>query len=79
MMPEWHQLDASSTMTQQQELTKKKILKSSSRSFWFSTGLFVPFDCSDIEHVHPIFCAHLIIFLGVLNLDISTCSFSVAK
>ena len=24
------------------------------------------------EHVHPIFCAHLIIFLGVLNLDIIT-------
>ena len=39
MMPEWHQLDSSSTMPQQQESTKKKTLKSSSRSFWFSTGL----------------------------------------
>ena len=38
-MPEWHQLDSSSTMPQQQESTKKKTLKSSSRSFWFSTGL----------------------------------------
>ena len=41
MMPEWHQLDSSSTMPQQQESTKKKTLKSSSRSFWFSTGLSV--------------------------------------
>ena len=40
MMPEWHQLDSSSTMPQQQESTKKKTLKSSSRSFWFSTGLY---------------------------------------
>ena len=32
MMPEWHQLDSSSTMPQQQESTKKKTLKSSSRS-----------------------------------------------
>ena len=39
MMPEWHQLDSSSTMPQQQESIKKKTLKSSSRSFWFSTGL----------------------------------------
>ena len=39
MMPEWHQLDSSSTMPQQQESTKKKTLKSSSRSFSFSTGL----------------------------------------
>ena len=39
MMPEWHQLDSSSTIPQQQESTKKKTLKSSSRSFWFSTGL----------------------------------------
>ena len=39
MMPEWHQLDSSSTVPQQQESTKKKTLKSSSRSFWFSTGL----------------------------------------
>ena len=39
MMPEWHQLDSLSTMPQQQESTKKKTLKSSSRSFWFSTGL----------------------------------------
>ena len=28
------------------------------------------FDCSHIEHVHPIFCAHLIIYFGELNLDI---------
>ena len=41
MMPEWHQLDSSSTMPTQQESTKKKTLKSSSRSFWFSTGLIV--------------------------------------
>ena len=39
MMPEWHHLDLSITMPQQQESTKKKTLKSSSRSFWFSTGL----------------------------------------
>ena len=39
-MPEWHQLDSSSTMPQQQEATKKKSLKSNSRSSWFSTGLF---------------------------------------
>ena len=39
-MPEWHQLDSSSTMPAQQESTKKKTLKPSSRSFWFSTGLF---------------------------------------
>ena len=38
-MPEWHHLDSSSTMPKQQESTKKKTLKSSSRSFWFSTGL----------------------------------------
>ena len=41
MMPEWHQLDSSSPMPQQQESTKKKTLKSSSRSFWFSTGLLI--------------------------------------
>ena len=40
-MPEWHQLDSSSTKPQQQESTKKKTLKSSSRSFWFSTGLYL--------------------------------------
>ena len=40
MMPEWHQLDLSSTMPAQQESTKNKTLKSSSRSFWFSTGLY---------------------------------------
>ena len=39
MMPEWHQLDSSSTMPQQQESTKKKNFKIKSRSFWFSTGL----------------------------------------
>ena len=39
MMPEWHQLDSSSTMPEQYESTKKKTLKSSSRSFRFSTGL----------------------------------------
>ena len=30
------------------------------------------YDCSQIEHVHPIFCAHLIILLQVLNLGIIT-------
>ena len=39
MMPEWHHLDSSSTMSGQQESVKKKTLKSSSRSFLFSTGL----------------------------------------
>ena len=39
MMPEWHQLDSSTTMSEQQESAKKKTLKSSSRLFWFSTGL----------------------------------------
>ena len=38
MMSELHQLDSSSTMPQQQEPTKQKTLKSSSRSFWFSIG-----------------------------------------
>ena len=33
---------------------------------------FVLNDCSQIEHVDPMFFAHLIIFLGVLNLDIIT-------
>ena len=33
---------------------------------------FIHYDCSHIEHVHPVFCAHLIVFLGVLNLDIIT-------
>ena len=47
-MPEWHQLDSSSTMPQQQESTKKKTLKSSSRLFWFSTGLiYVSLSCFD--------------------------------
>ena len=39
MMPEWHQFDSSSVMPTQQESTKEKTLKSSSRSIWFSTGL----------------------------------------
>ena len=39
MMPECHQLDSSCTMSEQQESMKKKTLKSSSRSFLFSTGL----------------------------------------
>ena len=39
MMPEWHQLDSSSTRSEQQESVKKETLKSSSRSFLFSTGL----------------------------------------
>ena len=42
-MPEWHQLDSSSTMSEQQESAKKKTLISSSRSFWFSTGLMPTF------------------------------------
>ena len=41
MMPEWNHLDSSSTMSEQQESVKKKTLKSSSRSFLFSTGLIV--------------------------------------
>ena len=52
MMPEWHQLDSSSTISEQQETLKQNNLKSSSRSFWFSTGLcclnvtcIVPFTC----------------------------------
>ena len=32
---------------------------------------FVCYDCSHIEHVHPILCAHLI-FSGVLNINIIT-------
>ena len=43
MMPEWHQLDLSSTMSEQQESAKKKTLKSSSRSFLFSTGLYLTY------------------------------------
>ena len=39
MMPGWHQLDSYNTLPEQQESTKKKTLKSSSRSFGFSTGL----------------------------------------
>ena len=39
--------------------------------FISSYSNFVFYDCSHIEHVHPIFSAHLI-FLGVLNLDIIT-------
>ena len=31
-----------------------------------------PVSSTNIEHMCPIFCAHLIIFLGVLNLDIIT-------
>ena len=49
MMPEWHQLDSSITMPQQQEPTKKKTLKSSSRSFWFSTGLLCLCENNRIE------------------------------
>ena len=41
MMPEWHQLDSSCTMSEQQESMEKKTLKSSSRSFLFSTGLIL--------------------------------------
>ena len=33
---------------------------------------FVGYDCSPIEHVHTIFRVLLILFLGVLNLDIIT-------
>ena len=31
-----------------------------------------PVSSTNIEHMYPIFCAHLIIFWGVLNLDIIT-------
>ena len=43
MMPEWHQLDSSCTMSEQKESVKQKTLKSSSRSFLFSTGLVEKF------------------------------------
>ena len=34
---------------------------------------FIHYDCSHIKHkCNPIFCAHLIRFLGLLNLDIIT-------
>ena len=33
---------------------------------------FIHYNCSHIEHVNPMLCAYLIIFLGVLNLDIIT-------
>ena len=48
-MSEWHQLNSSITMPEQQESTKKKTLKSSSRSFWFSTGLLSLFDTTTFE------------------------------
>ena len=51
MMPEWHQFDSSSTMSEQQESAKKKTLKSSSRSFWFSTGLKVKYDLLLLQRV----------------------------
>ena len=41
-----------------------------SSSFITSNLNFVHYDYSHIEHVHPIFCAHLIKILGVLNLNI---------
>jgi len=52
MMPEWHQLDSPRTLPKQQKSTKKKTLKSSSRSFWFSAGLMyygriTPLQCSN--------------------------------
>ena len=59
-MPEWHQLESSSTMPQQQESTKKKTLKSSSGSFWFSTGLYAymsvkqPSECDHKTQTHKI-------------------------
>ena len=39
-MPEWHQVDSSSTMPEQQESAKKKSLKSSSWSIYFPTRLY---------------------------------------
>ena len=51
IMPEWHQLDSSSTMPEQQESTKKT-LKSSSRSLWFSTGL----SCGCLQWLTDWFC-----------------------
>ena len=33
---------------------------------------FVRYDCSHIEHVHPVFCVHLVILLRVFNLTIIT-------
>ena len=49
MKPEWHQLDSSSTMPQQQESTKKKTLKSSSRSLSFSNGLLYNFEVLSVH------------------------------
>ena len=46
------------------------VLRSSSSFHSFIFKLCICYDCSHIEHVHPIFCAHLIIFLGVFNLYI---------
>ena len=40
------ELDSSITMPEQQKSTKKKTLKPSSRSYWFSTGLSDP-ACKD--------------------------------
>ena len=54
MMPEWHQLDSSSTMSEKQESAKKKTLKSSSKSFQFSTGLVLSFVISHIDYFFTI-------------------------
>ena len=53
MMPEWHQLDSSSTLSEQQESVKKKTLKSSSRSFLFSTGLSLKIVFADPDEMPP--------------------------
>ena len=64
MMPEWHQLDSSCTMSEQQESVKKKTLKSSSRSSLFSTGLIVIYTIHEtfffyFKKVDPLYFASL--------------------
>ena len=72
-MPEWHQLDSSSTMVEQQESAKKKTLKSSSRSFWFSTGLIVFGFCFFI-HLSFLICNNLTkFFLHSLGVKYYNC------
>ena len=47
-------------------------MKSVTPTVFIPSYSFKRYDCSHFEHVHPIFCAHFIIFLGVLNLDITS-------
>ena len=60
-MPEWHQFDSSTTMSEQQESAKKKTLKSSSRLFWFSTGLVrLHLDCIYLLYSNGLFDADIL-------------------